>query len=258
MKLHCKEYGSGRPMVILHGLFGSGDNWATQARALAGLGYHVFVVDMRNHGRSPHSDVFRYEAMAADLHEFLHDHQLINPVLIGHSMGGKTVMFFAQLFPEISSRIVVVDMATRQYPPPHAAVVDALMAIDLSKATTRKEVELQLISTLHDEPTVQLLLKSLYWNEREKLAWRFNVPVIAAHIHEVGKVNPVDRVVNCPILFIRGASSDYIRDEDFADIQKRFPLAELKTVERAGHRVHAENPQGFLDALLPFLTERDR
>ena len=111
MKLHFKEYGSGKPMVILHGLFGSGDNWATQARVVAEHGYHVFVLDMRNHGRSPHSDVFRYEDMAADLREFIDDHQLAKPILIGHSMGGKTVMFFAQLFPDIASRIVVVDMA---------------------------------------------------------------------------------------------------------------------------------------------------
>jgi len=253
MKLHFKEYGSGKPMVILHGLFGSGDNWATQARVVAEHGYHVFVLDMRNHGRSPHSDVFRYEDMAADLREFIDDHQLAKPILIGHSMGGKTVMFFAQLFPDIASRIVVVDMATRPYSPPHAAVTTALSNIDLSQVATRKQVEAQLRDELHDEGTVQLLLKSLYWNEREKLAWRFNVPAITAQLHEVGKENPLQKSECCPMLFIRGELSDYIRDEDWPDVLKRFPQAQLQTVVGAGHRVHAENPSGFLEVLLNFL-----
>jgi esterase len=255
MELFYRKFGSGQPLIILHGLFGSCDNWNTLAKRF-GEHFEVYAVDQRNHGLSPHNNEWSYPAMAADLKEFIDRHQLQNPLLLGHSMGGKTVLFFEQLFPQVAEKIIVVDMAPRYYPPHHQDVIAALEKIDLPVMQSRKEVEQLFATTPLDNGTIQFLLKSLYWKEEgttKKLEWRFNKKVIVAQIEQVGTALPDGQPVPVPALFIRGEKSRYIQDEDLDDINRLFPQAVVQTIEGAGHWVQAEQPDAFYQVVMHFL-----
>lgn len=252
MKLHSKVVGEGKPLLVLHGLFGSGDNWATLASSFAREGYFVHLIDQRNHGRSPHDDVFDYEVMAADLQEYIHDHRINNPLLIGHSMGGKTIMRHAQLFAGVPEKIIVVDIAPRYYPPHHQVVIEALSSIDFSKAVSRKSVQASLELLIHDSATLQFLLKNLYWKDDEQLAWRFNLSAIASNILDIGTALPTE-MVDIPTLFLRGENAGYLLPSDEELIQKQFTNASIKTIAKAGHWVHVDNPALFFSEALAFL-----
>jgi len=254
MRLHYKEAGEGRPLILLHGLFGSGDNWATPAKSFAEAGWHTIMVDQRNHGRSPHAPEMSYPLMADDLQELIGQHQWDRPVLLGHSMGGKTVLSHAQRYPGSASGIVVVDIAPRFYAPHHGSVFSALNAVDLSSVNSRKEVEVLLQSRLADAPAVQLLLKNLYWNDRERLAWRFNIQALEQNIEEIGKELPEGPVIDVPTLFVRGGASGYITEEDERVISRRFSNAQVRTVQGAGHWIHADAPGPFTAIVNEFLT----
>lgn len=252
MKLHFKSYGEGRPLLILHGLFGSGDNWSTLGQAFAAEGFRVFLIDQRNHGRSPHSDDMDYVLLSDDLQEFIVDHQLHKPILLGHSMGGKTVMMHAVRFPGVASSMVVVDIAPRAYPPHFSAVLEALTTIDLNVLSSRKAVEEILRDRLQDEVTVQFLLKSLYWIEPQRLAWRFNVTAIAKHIDKISGPVPL-KGAGLPSLFVHGEQSTYISAEDMVTIRTDLPEANFASIPRAGHWVHADQPADFFRTVCSFL-----
>lgn len=251
MKMHYREMGEGQPFVILHGLFGYSDNWQSHAKKLAEY-YRVILVDQRNHGHSSWSEEFSYELMAGDLKELFDELQLKKAILMGHSMGGKTAMFFAQDYPELLEKLIVVDMGIRAYPMHHEEIIKGLKAIDLSKNPGRSEAE-QMLTPYVDSPGVrQFLLKNLYWNEDKKLAWRMNIPVLEREMPEILKGIDTTKEVLLPTLFIRGALSNYILDEDWDDIEAVFPDAHLVTIENAGHWVHAEAPALFLEEVLGF------
>lgn len=254
MKLAYREFGAGQPLVILHGLFGQSDNWNTLAKRFAEKGFHVFTIDQRNHGLSPHNEVWNYQAMAEDLKEFIETHQLQNPILLGHSMGGKTVMFFELLFPGIANKIIVADIATKAYEPHHDAVLKALNAVDFSEINTRKDAETILGQYISDFGTKQFLLKNIYWREDEskQMAWRFNLPVICKEYNNVGVEVPVGSST-VKALFVRGEKSNYVLDSDLIDIEKHFPNYTLKTVANSGHWVHAEQPEAFFNCVMEFI-----
>ena len=168
MKLAFREFGSGQPLIILHGLFGQSDNWNTLAKNFGEKGFHVFTLDQRNHGLSPHSDEWNYEVMATDLKEFIDDHQLHNPILLGHSMGGKTVLFFELKYSGIAQKLIIVDIAARAYEPHHNDVLKALHAVDFNTITTRKEADVLMNTYLTDFRTKQFLLKNIYWKDSVK------------------------------------------------------------------------------------------
>ena len=254
MNLFFKKVGSGRPLIILHGLFGMGDNWATLSRAYAEKGFEVFVPDLRNHGRSPHAVEFNYSSMAQDLSDFIAQHGLSKVSVIGHSMGGKVAMYFAALFPEQLEKLIIVDIGTKYYPPHHQSVFAAIHAVKPNELTSRKEAEAILRESLNEESTIQFLLKNLYWNEKEKLDWRFNLESIEKNIEEVGKEFPVDFQIQTPTLFISGQRSGYIKTEDHAEIKKNFSNVEFAVIPDAGHWVHAENPEDFFKTSLSFLS----
>lgn len=239
-------------MLILHGLFGSGDNWSTLAQAFATEGFRVFLIDQRNHGRSPHSDDMDYVVLSEDLQEFIVDHQLHKPILLGHSMGGKTVMMHAVRFPGVASSMVVVDIAPRAYPPHFNAVLEALTTIDLTVVPSRKAVEGMLRDRLQDEVTVQFLLKSLYWIEPQRLAWRFNVTAIAAHIDVISGSVPL-KGAHLPSLFVHGEQSTYVSAEDMAAIRIDLPEVTFVSIPHAGHWVHADQPTDFFRTVCSFL-----
>ncbi len=255
MKLAYREFGSGQPLIILHGLFGQSDNWNTLAKRFAEKGFHVFTIDQRNHGLSPHSDIWSYEAMAQDLKEFIDEHQLQNVILLGHSMGGKTVMFFEQLFPNIAQKLIVADIAPRAYEPHHDAVLKALNAVDFTEINTRKDAEAILGQYITDFGTKQFLLKNIYWREDEtkQMAWRFNLETITKEYNNIGVVVPTFSSTT-ETLFIRGEKSNYISDNDMIEIRHRFSNVDLKTIANSGHWVHAEQPEAFFNCVLDFIA----
>ena len=253
MKLFFKKSGEGKPLIILHGLFGFGDNWATISKSYSENGFCCYLVDQRNHGRSAHSNQFSYEIMAEDLLELMDDEYISKAGIIGHSMGGKTAMFFAKDHIDRIDRMIVVDMSPRYYPQHHQSISSALKSIDVSELISRKEAEEQLRKGLNDNATIQFLLKNLYWTDDKKLDWRFGFPEIEKNIEEMGKALPENTSVNIPVLFIRGGRSGYINEKDVTEIKRIFPLAEFKTIADAGHWVHAENPKEFLRVSLEFL-----
>jgi esterase len=177
MQLAYRKYGEGQPLLILHGLFGQSDNWNTLAKRFGDQGYEVYILDQRNHGLSPHSDVFTYDAMADDIQEFIGTNNLQNPILLGHSMGGKIAMFYALKYDGVLDKLIVVDMSPRAYEPHHEVVLEALNAVDFSKTHTRKETEAILSQYIDDFGTKQFLLKNIYWedNAASKMNWRFNI-----------------------------------------------------------------------------------
>ena len=251
MKLHYRKLGSGQPLVILHGLFGSSDNWQTLARKLA-EDFEVWLVDQRNHGHSGHSDEFSYALMAADLKELFDDHNLTNVLLAGHSMGGKTAMHFAINHPEYLDKLIVVDMGLRAYESHHDAILAGLNSVDLSVVKSRGEADRILSSFIEELAVKHFLLKNLYWVEKGQLGWRINIPVLEREMPEILSATP-DEVVDVPTLFIRGEKSNYILDDDFFDIEQHFPRSIIETVEGAGHWVHAENPAEFYRLLIEFI-----
>ena len=256
MKLNYKKVGeTGQPIIILHGVFGSLDNWATVSKSIADANYSVYLVDQRNHGRSPHSEEFTYEAMAADLAEFMADHGIQNPILIGHSMGGKTVMQYAEQYPGTYDKLVVVDIGPKSYPPHHQELIDGLNALALNDIEDRQQAD-QLFSAFEPNMGVrQFLLKNLYRTDSGAFDWRFNLPILTELQANVGTEIPKLRTVGEPTLFIQGELSNYVKEEDWEAIQDMFPQAKLVTIPKASHWVHAEQPKLFVEALLTFLTQ---
>lgn len=253
MKLFYRKFGQGQPMIILHGLFGQADNWNTLAKQFAEKDFEVYCVDQRNHGLSPHSDVWNYYAMTEDILELINDNQLQNVILLGHSMGGKVAMQFAINHPQFLDKLIVVDIAPKYYPMHHQHVLEALQAVDFSKVKSRKEVEGILSNFISDFGTKQFLLKNLYWKTETELAWRFNLKVIVEQIENVGEALITNTICTVPALFIRGEKSNYILDEDLNSIQDVFPHFELATIADAGHWVHAEKPTEFFERVMKFL-----
>lgn len=258
MKLHSRVTGEGQPLIILHGLFGSSDNWQTLGKYFAEQGFQVHMADQRNHGRSPHSDEWNYNAMSNDIYEYIEDHKLNDVILLGHSMGGKASMQFAVDHPGILSKLVVVDIAPRKYDSTQRDVAEALKRVDLDSVKSRKEAEDILDQEIDDTGTKQFLLKNLYWKEgeHERLAWRFNLDVLADKIENGSEGlqwngNPCE--VNA--LFMRGSRSNYVKDEDIALIKKIFPNSSFVTIEGAGHWIHAEKPQEFFKAVMEFVKK---
>lgn len=250
MKLYYRQLGQGKPLVILHGLFGFSDNWQTHAKKLAEY-YEVTLVDLRNHGHSDWSDEFSYALMVQDLYELLTDLGIQKPILLGHSMGGKLAMHFDQTYPNSIEKLLVVDMGVKAYPPHHAHILAAIHAIDLTKMSARSEAEAILKTFVESEGIRQFLLKNLYWEEKGKLAWRVNFPVLEASMTEILSALPAQESFT-PTLFIRGLLSNYILDDDIPVLESYFPDSQLASIPNAGHWVHAEAPEAFLDAVLSF------
>lgn len=253
MKLHYKELGGNQsqPLVILHGLFGSLDNWITLAKYFAEH-FHVYLVDQRNHGKSPHSDDFSYELMAEDLYKFLKDHNIINSIILGHSMGGKTAMLFATQHPEMVEKLIVVDIAPKTYPVHHHKIIEGLKALNLSTIERRKDAEEQLAIHIPQDDTRQFLLKNLTRDENGGYKWKMNLLAIEEQIEIIGYGLPEGSTFEKETLFIRGLKSDYIMDEDIPLLSVHFPNSRLESVANAGHWVHAQAPQKLYDLVLSF------
>lgn len=251
--LYSKIIGIGEPLLILHGYFGNGDNWKTIANKLSDK-FQVHLIDQRNHGRSFHSDDFDYELMIEDLSNYIEHHQLEKVNLLGHSMGGKTVMLYAVEFPEIVDQLMVADISPRMYPPHHHDILEALNSIDFSVQNSRKLVDEKLSELIPEAGIRQFLMKNIYWKEKEVLDFRFNLHSLTEHNDEVGVGLPSFTVFEGETLFLKGENSGYISSDEEPLIKAHFPNSSIITIKNAGHWLHAENPSDFLKVIEDFLV----
>jgi len=233
-------------------LLGSLHNWVPQGRMLA-RHFQVFILDLRNHGHSPHAEEFNYEVMVGDLREFLDDQRLTAVHLLGHSMGGKAAMRFAQLHPDSVQKLVVVDISPREQPARYHRVLEAMHDLDLGALRHRAEVGAALVVAAPDKHIRQFLLKNIGRDKIGHLRWKPNLPSLRKHYGLVRGALPVTPVFPGPTLFVRGETSDYIRDQDLELIQRLFPRATVETIRDTGHWVHAEAPEEFLQIVTQFL-----
>ncbi len=234
----------GPPLVILHGLFGSLNNWHSHARV---FGDHrtVYTIDQRNHGASPHDPDATYPAMSADLAEFFDEHGIAEAVVMGHSMGGKTAMQFAADHPERVASLIIVDMAERPYEPVHQDIFAALERVDPGSYATREEVDRELATTIVKDPVRQFLTANIVRDEAGRMKWRMNVSALKACYDQLAARVDIPRSFSKPILFIRGDRSKFITEDDEREIRANHPQARIVTVANAGHWVHADNPEEF-------------
>jgi pimeloyl-ACP methyl ester carboxylesterase len=251
--LHSRIEGQGKPLLIIHGFLGMSDNWKTFGALYAVEGFQVHLLDLRNHGKSFHSDDFSYEIMAQDVLEYCQAHQLKKVSIIGHSMGGKVAMLLATIHPELIDKLIVADIGPKYYAPHHQDILTGLNAVDFSTKPDRAQVEEMLYPYIPDFGTRQFLMKSLYWIEPGQLAYRFNLPVFKAKIEVIGTALPEEAHFENPTLFMRGGNSNYILDSDLTEIKKHFPNFELATIPNVGHWLHAENPKMFFEITAQFL-----
>ena len=255
MKLFYRNYGKGQPLIILHGVFGISDNWVSFARKMADK-YAVFIPDQRNHGQSPHDSTFNYFALCSDLMEFIEEHELEDPIILGHSMGGKVAMHFALENPDMLKALIVADISMRAYDRRygHLNMIDAMQAVDLEQARSRVEIEVQLKDGIPETRIRQFAMKNLYRRDRSShFAWRLNLEAINLNMDEVAGGIASNNLFQKPALFIRGGSSDYVKYDDFDQIYRNFPRADIKTIEGAGHWLHAEKPEEFENLVREFL-----
>ena len=254
VELAAAEYGTGPPIAILHGLFGSGHNWRSIAQQLA-TRHRVLTFDLRNHGASPWTDGMSYGETVEDLGASLRARGIDHAALLGHSMGGKVAMLAALLHPALVDRLVVVDIAPAPNPPTLLAHVRAMRAVDLNGITRRSELDARLTGTIPDGAERAFLLQNLIMDDG-KARWRLNLEAIEREFPQILDFPglPAGTAYHGPTLFVAGALSDYIQTEHEPTIQRLFPQARITRLEGAGHWVHAERPQAFLETVAPFLS----
>jgi esterase len=252
MNLAYREYGRGQPLIILHGLFGSSDNWHSMCKLL-GESFRVFALDQRNHGGSPHSWEMNYHLMAEDLHDFLNQQGLAQAHVLGHSLGGKAAMQFALLFPAGVEKLIIADVSPRAYPPHHQGILNAMLALDPGEYETRRRAEAALAPAIPDLALRQFLLKNLTRNSQGRFDWKIGLREINQNYSALCEAIRSDRPWQQQALFIRGEKSQYLNELDLPLIHTLFPQAQLRTISRAGHLLQVENPQAFLNAVLDFL-----
>jgi pimeloyl-ACP methyl ester carboxylesterase len=252
MKLHVRTYGaSGEPIVVLHGLLGSSDNWHPIAKRLE-ASHRVLVPDLRNHGRSGHDPDASIPAMVDDVLQLLDEQDLASAILLGHSLGGRIAMHAATRAPDRCRALVVVDMSLRVFPPRHQPILDAMLALPVQTFSRRAEADAALAATIPRTAERQLILKCLA-SGPEGLRWRINLPAIAAaYPTYLGGARPTG-AFRGPSLFVAGGQSDYVRPADHSTIRAYFPMARFATVRHAGHWVHADAPEQFLEIVECFL-----
>lgn len=229
-----------------------GDNWISLAKLFSKKN-EVHVIDQRNHGQSFHSDSWTYQDMVSDLEKYIKTHQLGKVNLLGHSMGGKTVMCFASMNPSLVNKIIIADIAPRKYPILHQTILDAISNLDFEEIHSRKQADENLAKSISDFSVRQFLLKNLYWKEKGKLDFRFNTDTIRNNIKNVGVALPTVAYFDGPALFLDGSKSDYIKPEDEDDISLHFPNYEIEEIANAGHWLHAEQPKIFYNLVSEFL-----
>jgi pimeloyl-ACP methyl ester carboxylesterase len=267
MQLNYKKLGKGEPVLILHGLYGSSDNWLNIGEKLAEK-FTVYILDLRNHGWSPHSSSHSYPEMRDDVYEFMINQNIQQANIIGHSMGGKTAVYFALDYPEMVKRLIVVDIMPTPYEIKddsstqilsHKKILETLAGINIKNIDTLKEADEHLKKSIPYKKVRQFLLKNLKRDKNKNFFWLLNLPTLIKDLPRImdgikpEKLSEEDKIDSLPVLFIKGEHSDYIRDNAKPLIQKFFPKALLTTIKGAGHWVHAEKREEFITVVSNFL-----
>jgi len=252
MQLHYRKYGEGEPLIILHGLFGSSDNWHSLARRW-GDHYKVFALDQRNHGSSPHESTMSYEEMVQDLYEFIALNRLETAHLVGHSMGGKVAMRFASIYPDLVKSLVVLDIGMEEVRDKHTDILKVLQTIHPHEYTSRESFGQQLEKHIPGLPVRQFLLKNVLRRMDGSLAWKFNQDALLDHYADLIAGIELDDPYIGSVLFLRGTHSDYLEPVLSAELLQRFPLAQLKSIDNAGHWLHADQPDEIFSQVIEFL-----
>ncbi|MFP4555900.1 MAG: alpha/beta fold hydrolase [Bacteroidales bacterium] len=260
MELFYREIGEGEPVVILHGLYGSSDNWMSIARVLSS-NYKVILVDQRNHGRSPHSMSHSYKDMVDDLKELLEKLELQKVSLMGHSMGGKTATLLTAQYPERVNKLIVVDilpiaMDVNRLEQEHGKILSALLMLRPELASTRSELDATLAKHVKSKSVRQFLLKNIKRDKDGAFQWTLNVEAISYNLsHLMGSVfnTESEAAIDVPTLFIKGEMSDYIPNDSPKLLDGMFNNYKISIVPNAGHWLHAENPKFFLNLIEDFL-----
>ncbi len=267
MKLFSKHIGRGdKNLIIIHGLYGSSDNWLTVAKYLEDI-CNIYIVDQRNHGRSPHSSEMDYEVMADDLYQFTIDEGLDSAIIMGHSMGGKTAMRFALKYPQKVQKLLILDIAPKSYDGfsnyakitnDHKSIVDALLSVNPKEFSTRSSIDRFLKDKITNNMVRSFLLKNIGRAEDKSLYWKLNINAISENLHHImGGFSDLEEDQNFPdlteVYLIRGANSPYVQEEDIQQVRKLFPSAQLTTIPDAGHWLHAEQTELFVKTVRYFL-----
>ncbi|MEO9869713.1 alpha/beta fold hydrolase [Ekhidna sp.] len=253
MKLHFRTLGAGEPLIIMHGVFGSSDNWQTLGKVFS-KEYKVYLVDLRNHGNSPHSEDFDYDFMVGDVVELMSDEGLSKSHILGHSMGGKVAMHLATKHSEMVDKLIVVDIAPKYYPPHHHQIFEGFHAVDFKNLQNRKDADKQMSAVISNIGVRQFILKNLDRKKDGSFEWKLNIAAIENAIEKVGARIEGDVSFDGATLFIAGGTSDYIDNEDHDLIRSYFSKADIVPVEGAGHWIHAEKPEELGQIVIKFLA----
>ena len=267
MKLFYRKYGSGPPLIILHGLYGSSDNWVSVAKSLSGR-FTVYLPDQRNHGQSQHNPVHDYDSTKKDLYDLAGELKLHKFFLAGHSMGGKTAVNFALTWPEKLYGLLVADISPfvseNRNPVAyayHKNILNSILSIDIKSARTREEVEKLLSRTIDSDITRGFIMKNLKRESDNSFSWKLNAPALLENLDRIMEgIEPGDDysegLSGFPVFFLKGEYSDYLPESDFPKIRRIFPAADFIIIPGSGHWIHADNPEAVKEYLLKFLDSR--
>ena len=252
--IFSRTYGEGIPLIIIHGLFGMSDNWNTLGKKFA-ENFNVHIVDLRNHGRSFHSDDFSYELMAEDIEKYIEYFGLNKPILLGHSLGGKVAMNLCFRNSSKYSKLVVTDIAPRVYSVDyHKNILQILNSISLKEFSSRSQIDLALSSEIEEFSVRQFLMKNLYRDQNKEFSWRFNIKTLNEKISNISGAEFMQKNIEIPALFLKGELSNYINQEDELLISKYFVNSKIKSILNSGHWVHSEQPEQFYKSVFEFIV----
>ena len=238
-----------KDLIVLHGFLGMGDNWKSFAIKFSNIGYKVHLLDQRNHGRSFWDEEFNYKTLSIDLLNYIDYYKIKNPIVLGHSMGGKTAMQFAFDFPEKIKKLIVVDIVPKKYKHSHIDILKGLSVLDFNKLKTRDSVDIELSKYVKENPIRQFLLKNLYWSSKEKLALRMNIDILKDKISEVSDFDDITKNYKGHSFFLFGENSEYYHKNDDFIIKKNFPNSKISIIRDASHWIHVENPKDFFNEI---------
>ncbi|MGC9374886.1 MAG: alpha/beta fold hydrolase [Bacteroidales bacterium] len=267
MDLFFRKFGDGPPFIILHGLYGSSDNWVSIGRKLS-ANYEVYLVDQRNHGKSPHSPQHNYHLLKEDLLEFMDKQSIDKAIILGHSMGGKTAIFFAVDYPERVNNLIVADISPISYKNrkstqllSHSTIINAMHHVDFKHVKNREDIDQMLSSSIPSKRVRQFLLKNVSRTKDNQFKWSLNLESISNELENIMDGLTIENfkdgngITGFPVLFIKGGKSDYIESTDREAIKTVFPFAEIEIIPNAGHWLHAEQPNLFLKIIQNFLAD---
>ncbi|MFZ1786997.1 MAG: alpha/beta fold hydrolase [Saprospiraceae bacterium] len=254
-ELNYKTFGEGMPVIFLHGLFGMLDNWQTFAKKMADEGYMVFLLDQRDHGKSPHTEAFTYELLSEDLANFLNTQWIHKAIIIGHSMGGKTALTFARDHEDVVEKLILIDVAPKKYNGGHESIFQALLGIDLQSFDDRNEIYDHLKKQISDEGTLLFLMKNISRKKEGSFEYKMNLKLLHENYPNIMSEVSFNHPVDVPTLFVAGGQSDYILPEDTEKIKEVFTDVQFAVIDGASHWVHADKPNELFDVVMKFIRE---